>query len=309
MRKSGIIITLVASVIGSTALTAKAVPDELVRSIHVETGAWADSVTVGQRLGIYYEVTYPDSLEFVPPERVATGNSKLLAMEWSGKTEEGRTTRTAHATVFTLDLERAHVPAMPLVFRTPGGDTVTVFTDEVVVPVRQVAAAESSLKPLKPQWQAPRSLAFLLYMLIALAAVAALLVLFLRKRRRKPAEVERRIELPADVVALEALMGIEQMKLLEKRYFKRYYTLVVDTVRKYLENRFGIEAMDRTTQEILNDLADSPVAMDLLEPLMREADLVKFAKFEPDFRSGEQTMALARGVIERVSPQPAAVSE
>jgi len=66
---------------------------------------------------------------------------------------------------------------------------------------------------------------------------------------------------------------------------KAYYVAVTDTVRKYLEERFEIQALEETTIEIIRDLKYSDIVSTdkfFLEEILNQADLVKFATFKPD---------------------------
>jgi len=105
------------------------------------------------------------------------------------------------------------------------------------------------------------------------------------------------VHLPPDFVALTELERIEGMGLPARGEFKQFYTLVTDAVRRYLEARFGVEALDRTTHELLGDLARRGLEVDGLAALLDEADLVKFAKYRPDEACAEGAMSLARDVV------------
>ncbi len=70
--------------------------------------------------------------------------------------------------------------------------------------------------------------------------------------------------------------------------------LVIDTLRHYIERRFAVQAMDRTTYEILWDLEGIDRTVDGLAGLLEEADLVKFAKFKPDVAAGKRAIETAR---------------
>ncbi|MFT5819174.1 MAG: hypothetical protein ACI8ZM_000397 [Crocinitomix sp.] len=122
-----------------------------------------------------------------------------------------------------------------------------------------------------------------------LAIIGALLLAFFIWRfikRRKPEEEEEIIEIvvPAHIIALDALEKLlkrEDWKSPEK---KEYYSELTDTVRTYLENRFSIHAMEQTTREIIRDLKFSSISEEdkvYLRKILREADMVKFAKFSP----------------------------
>ena len=65
---------------------------------------------------------------------------------------------------------------------------------------------------------------------------------------------------------------------------KEYYTLITDTLRKYIEERFGINAMEMTSGEILDLIRKNSEAQsvyDNLRQILQLADFVKFAKMNP----------------------------
>lgn len=283
-------------VLGAAANVSAGVGD----GIRIDTQVAADSVTVGERLHIQYQASYPDSLVLLPPETFDTGTCRLLSLNWRNDRDRGKRIKEARLTVMTIDLEEARVPEPAFHFLTPRGDTLIAYGEEVSVPVRRLTTAQDESRPLKPQWQAPRSYTYF-YVAAAVLALAALAV-FLWRRRRKPVlEAPSEPEVPADIVAMEELIRIEKTKLLESGEFKKYYTLVVNAVRHYLERRYGVLAMDRTTHEILTDLDILRVTVGELEPLLVEADLVKFAKFKPDVTAGKLAIDRAKEVVVRTA--------
>lgn len=90
---------------------------------------------------------------------------------------------------------------------------------------------------------------------------------------------------PAHIVALRALDALKAEKLWQKGMVKEYYTRLTEIVRRYMEIRFRIPAMEQTSHEILRDVRRHPeqerIPADLLESLLNLADMVKFAKEEP----------------------------
>ena len=75
-------------------------------------------------------------------------------------------------------------------------------------------------------------------------------------------------------------------------------------MRRYVENRYYIPAMDRTTFEILQDVNSHGLEIDGLSSLLNEADLVKFAKFQPDPDVGKRALETARDIVVRTAPKP-----
>jgi hypothetical protein len=273
-------------------------------AIQLQTNVAQDSVTVGERLHIRYTLVYPDSLTLLPPGEIDTGDSRIMSLKWSDTTGEGDRTKSADLVVMPLDLEMARVPQLPFRLLTPGGDTLTVMSEDVEVPVRHLTAEQSEPRPLKPQWEAPAD--FMKYILmgagLVLLAIAA--IIWWRRRSRREVVVPPAPVLPADFVALRDLQEIERMGLLEGGRYKKYYTLVIDVLRHYFERRYGILAMDRTSDEMLFELNARRAHLDELEPLLREADLVKFAKHRPEPEAGQRALESARDIVVRTAPKP-----
>jgi hypothetical protein len=277
--------------------------------VRVEARVGVDSVTVGERLLIRYAAAYPESLTLLPPDPFDPGNCRRVSVAWRDVPHQGNKVKEADVIVLPMDLESARVPAAPFFFLRPGGDTLVAYANEIDVPIRPLTTQASEPKPLKPQWEAPPD--YWRWALIGGAVVLAAALAFLlwkRLRRRKPVVETARPELPADYVALKALGEIEAMKLLEAGHYKKYYTLVVDVLRHYLEKRYGILAMDRTTDEILRDLSEARVPVDGCEGLLREADLVKFAKYLPDVAAGRAAMETAKDLVVRTTPRSVAAA-
>ena len=58
-------------------------------------------------------------------------------------------------------------------------------------------------------------------------------------------------KLPPHEQALKELDAIKQQKLWQQGRSKEYYTLITETLRRYMVDRFGINAMEMTSDEIL----------------------------------------------------------
>ncbi len=92
-------------------------------------------------------------------------------------------------------------------------------------------------------------------------------------------------KIPAYVVALQALEALHAERLCEKGLEKEYYTRLTEILRVYMQERFGIFAMEMTSTEIINALEALPAAEAVSPAEMRKvlnmADFVKFAKVRP----------------------------
>lgn len=154
---------------------------------------------------------------------------------------------------------------------------------------------------------------------IGLIALVALLLagLFARRllsRRRERAEAPAPAPPPraAHEVALEALRELEGSDLVERGEFNAFFTELSFLVRRYLGDRFGFDAVERTLDELDEALqARSTPGLDRreLSALLVEAEQVKFAKYTPRVDDAEAGVERARAMIEATQLRPPAPPE
>jgi len=91
-------------------------------------------------------------------------------------------------------------------------------------------------------------------------------------------------EEPAHVIALRKLEEIRKEKLWSKGQIKEYHTMLSDTIREYIDKRFGINSPEMTTIETLETLENiqslSSDNIQILKQILELADAVKFAKYQ-----------------------------
>ena len=145
---------------------------------------------------------------------------------------------------------------------------------------------------------------------IGLIAVGVLIWFVLRRKNRLP---PLPVIVPAHERARQKLQAA--LDLLDKP--KPFCILVSDAVRLYLEERFELQAPDRTTDEFLDELRWRPVLSsgqkDLLRDFLVRCDLVKFAKVElaPNDLQGLYNSALTlidQTAVTEAQPEPVAAS-
>ena len=107
----------------------------------------------------------------------------------------------------------------------------------------------------------------------------------LRYKENKP--ILRRVVVepkqPAHQVALREMERIKAEKAWQRDDVKQYYTELTDVLRVYMEERFGFNAMEMTSSEIIAHLNEQPDKkwIDELRTLFTMSDLVKCAKYKP----------------------------
>ncbi len=128
---------------------------------------------------------------------------------------------------------------------------------------------------------------YILGVILIGAIIFFLLYSIKRKKNNKPifARAKKPKE-PAHLVALRELDRIKSEKVWQKGKTKQYYSELTDALRTYIEDRFGIRAMEQTSDETIESFRGqkglvSEKHFANLSQLLQLADLVKFAKYQP----------------------------
>jgi hypothetical protein len=152
-----------------------------------------------------------------------------------------------------------------------------------------------------------------LYILIGVAvvAIALFVVWYLRRRRLLQTEVGV-VLLPPHVEANKALVELHHRKLWQNGNFKAYYTQLSMILRRYVSRRWEVQALESTTNELIAILRgiDMPgLSRDNLIEILRTADMVKFAKAEPEAEHNEECYTMAYYFVENTKLEEIAVDK
>ena len=166
-----------------------------------------------------------------------------------------------------------------------------------------------SIYDLKPQKTLPFRLReiqdYLLWglvLLLLLAAGAYALFRWLAKRGKRFGDLFKPAPpLPPHVAAIQALETLHNQKLWQNNRHKQYYSGLTDILRTYIAARWGVGAMEMTSDEIIESMRGEELpdkARRDLTSILRDADLVKFAKATPDAEQNESDYLKAYYFVE-----------
>ena len=157
-------------------------------------------------------------------------------------------------------------------------------------------------------WSLPFWLSVLLLVLMALGYY-----LYLRLRDNKPIIKSIRIvkRLLPHQKAMKEIEQIKADKMVTSENSKEYYTKLTDTLRKYIEERYGFSAMEMTSSEIIERLTatQDQKALDELRQLFTTADLVKFAKYSTLINENDMNLVNAIEFINQTKQENMPVEE
>lgn len=250
--------------------------------------ALLDSTTIliGDQTDLHLRVTTPPNVVVQFPIVTAEqlGDLEIINM---GKIDTlqasaNQLTTQQNITVTAFDSGFYRIPE--LAFKS---GNQTLYSKPLELQVLTLQVDSTFIAPIKPIRDVPmtlRELAEMFGAILIIIALSTLLIWWLRRRNQKEPEPEPVYVPPAHVTALEKLRLLEKEKLWQQDKTKAYYSKLTYIFREYLENRYGVNALESTTDEILGWLQREKFSDALTTKLrntLQASDLVKFAKSKP----------------------------
>ena len=226
--------------------------------------------------------------------------------------KDGKIVERVDYLISTFDTGDFVIPPVMIQYRTPP-DTVwhELRSQPIKIHVASLNPDQAGdIRDIKPPLSIPfdwmRVVRVALLVLVALVA-AAFGFYFVRKRRRGEAlfPARQKPPRPAHEVALEELDQLFHSDLLERGEIKLFHIRISEIIRRYIEGRFGVPALDMTSAEILASLRDGVLddeERETLRAFLEGCDLVKFAKYVPTKEEIDATIDRAYTFVKSTQP-------
>lgn len=280
------------------------------RAQSVIVNAEIDSVQrfIGQQAKIKLVVSYDADKHLVMPDfdkELVKGVEILESKLDTVALNDGkRYSITQEYTVTSFDTTLYVIP--PFEVRV---DSTSYFSQELALAVYtfpvDTANVESFFGP-KDIWQVPLEWQdvkhSVYYSILLVLFVAALVWVIISYRNNKPIIriIKIKPKIPAHIVAINELNRIKnESDWRTSGNYKEFYIAITDALRRYLNERFGFNATEMTSDEILDNLKqhiDKDAVKELRE-ILATADLAKFAKYKPMMNENDHNLM---GIIEFV---------
>lgn len=173
------------------------------------------------------------------------------------------------------------------------GDTANPrYTEALLLEVHTVPTDSSAakIKDIKAPFNEPFNwMWYKNYFYWGIAALVFVIGLFLiiryyNKRNAVKLLEPEKPKIPAHITALASLERIRETQVWKDNKIKEYYSEIADTVRLYIEERYGVNALESTSDELLSIMRSQvvdPVSKEKLKQILILSDFVKFAKMIP----------------------------
>jgi hypothetical protein len=220
---------------------------------------------------------------------------------------KGRVLEEISYTISTFDTGRFEIPPLAIEYQNPPDTSWhPLQTEKLEIYVASMRPSQDGdIRDIKAPWELPRDWKLFIGIAAAVAAIGMLAGIgfyYWRKRQGKGLLPERKEpERPAHEVALEALRKLRESDLLATGQIKAYYVELTEIVRRYIEERYFVPALELTTGELMNNLQTVSLensARETLQDLLESSDLVKFAKYEPAPDEPQRAFQLAEAFVE-----------
>jgi hypothetical protein len=261
------------------------------QEIKVKASIDSSTIKIGDQIKLHIESEQPENAKLQMPAFSEKIDSliEVLQVFPPDTIRENKLLKIKHNYLITcFDSGVFQIPSLAISY-TVGNKHDTLRTEALTLTVLNIPVDTiTQVRNIKPPLKTPINFAEAWPYLLGFVVFALLMValwFYLNKRKKGGMFFSTKIQEPAHIIALRELDSLRTQKLWQNNKVKEYYVDLTEIIRKYIEYRFEIQALEMTSDEILdsfkyNNLLDVD-SKNLIKNLFTLADLVKFAKAQP----------------------------
>lgn len=207
------------------------------------------------------------------------------------------------AVLSRFDSSQITIPPIKIEYRVQGDTTLkSVLSNPVTFNVHTLkVSVKEDIKDIKPPIRLFNYM-FLIYIgiIILLLIIGYFVYKKYLKNKKQPEIKVKEEKILSHQLALRKLDELEREQLWQKGFVKEYHSRITEIIREYFEKQFNLPALELTTTESLELLSKHPVGrkvLDITSQFLNNADLVKFAKFDPLENVNREMMQQAREIV------------
>jgi hypothetical protein len=277
-----------------------------------QVGVSADSsqAFIGSRVNIKLDVKSNGCSQFIFPQIPDSIPNAIIIYKSNIDSSGQGASKNYKQTIIISSVDSGYVtlPSLTYFYSNGGGNLAPGYTKSVSILFKFPDVSKmKDLNPISPiirekaQWTD-----YWIYYVIGIAVLIISYLAYRYFKKKKPletisAEVRRMPRIFAEKMFEADLAELEQKRLWLQDKKKEHYTLLSDSMRRYIEIRLNIQAVECVSEEIKTSLANAKFGEELRKAIIEvldESDLVKFAKYQPDNLICENSINKARSIIE-----------
>ncbi|OFY85117.1 MAG: hypothetical protein A3F72_04950 [Bacteroidetes bacterium RIFCSPLOWO2_12_FULL_35_15] len=240
--------------------------------------------------GKHIKIQWPEIADTIRKEVEVVGQSKIDTLI-PDKNDPFQFVQTKTLYITSFDSGYWAIPPFKFSVNT---DTNGIFTEPLLLQVNGMAVDTTiAIKDIKPPYAEDytwidwlKDHMYVVYGSLVTLLIIIIVIFLIRyfKKVKPPMVFIETPKIPAHIIAFGKLEVLKSEKLWQEGKLKQYHSLLTDIVREYIENRYKIQALEQTTDEILwsfRNVAIDEESKTKLKRVLVLADLVKFAKEIP----------------------------
>lgn len=277
------------------------------QNIQVFADTDSSEYVVGDYIHYSLEIKYSKGIIVtIPSIKDSITNLEFIKEEPSIREETDSEVYELHNYIFSrYDSSDIWIPTYSIAYTTDGINVQYIQVNPVNILVRTVEVdSQSDIKDVKAPIRIPLDwLATIIIILIIIfvALIAYFGYRYYKKKHTPELQNEIKITVLPYERALTNLHELEDKKLWQQGMTKEYHTEVTGIIRDYFEERFHFQALEMTTPEIMDSIKSRDVKVEVIaktEEFLANADMVKFAKFQPMPTVNEEMMKEAYFIVD-----------
>lgn len=286
--------------------------------ISVNTTVSKNKITIGDKINFSLKIENDKNIELLPLDLSPYFKAfEIKDHNVIGPKKGWKRTTTEYKLILTTFTTGTYIiPEISIKYKDKSGVEKQTNSKKIYINVESVQPSSSDkddIRDIKPPEKIGYSAVF--YIILAMIPLIALsiylLIRYLKNRNISKIMEETKPDRPAHEIAYERLKKLEELDLLKEGKIKEYYIILSEVIRSYLESRFKIPVIERTTLETYKEMKESKrikiKELSLIKDFLEESDLVKFAKYVPgenmiknDFEVALNIVDLTKEVFEEV---------
>ncbi len=214
-----------------------------------------------------------------------------------------------------FDSGKYTIPSVKILINNKPFLSDPILVEVANVPVDTLKQKMYDIKDIVPVKETMGNWWKYLLALVVILGIGALVYWFIKKQQKK--KIEEEVYKTPIEKATSLLNTLEKKELWQKGEVKAYYSELTDIARNYIEEAIEIPAMESTTSELIVGLRAASVkkkmtvsqeTIENLERVLKQADLVKFAKSKPlDYEIAEDRNKIQKAILTLDSSIPVVV--
>ncbi len=273
----------------------------------VETKIDVKKNKIGAQFNLTYKTTVDTASKVVFPTLKSFGKMEVIRSYVVDTIKNGaRYELIKKYGVTQFDSGKYVIPSLKILINNKAFATDSILVEVADVKVDTLKQKLFDIKPIaESEFQLSNFWKYFLILLLILV-LGTLTYWLIKKYKNKQVEEVEELKSPIERATI-LLKNLEKKELWQKGAVKEYYSELTDIARNYIEEAIEIPAMESTTSELIIALRAASIkkkmmvstdTLENLERVLKQADLVKFAKSRPvDFEIAEDKNKIEKAIL------------